>query len=475
MEKSLAFYWIYFSFTRTSLFAVELAWHPLLRRQKLRMANHNASLQFDHSKKRLKISTLHIRFTIVICQMMAEHTLYGNDSELMFPFHLVKPHLSWLPGYLAAADETPLKLLDFLNIVLVFGRARTATLQYIGDLPVCRSLVDSLNSALDRIGGEALHHRLEVVRRGPRLFFVTCRNSPRFNWKTHLTHLEIGRNLDYSAPGHVFVKPFPPRGICQFVERTSMECLFAECVLLESLQDSKANGELLRFNSRKEALFNDVMEQLGLRYRFKWVFITPERIESVQCVMSEPTPPSKDWWEENCVFVDIGGTTEILPALRFCNFLSLFDKYWPLVQHMFHFVAEHETMNYESADAEILFPSEHWRAGRQLYAEVRETLVMDMPPDEFADRFEYVRKRCRDLLEAGQRFRSDASSESKYPRHVTYYTPVFRPSADCMKAFLRSIWEECLMRVSQRWKLRRPLVYTGLPYSNKSVGYHLCF
>ena len=238
---------------------------------------------------------------------MAERTLYGNEREPVFPFHLVMSKLSWLPGYLASADDEPANLLPLLDVVLVLGRARTSTLQGRKHLHACRSLVDALNSVLEDVGGEALHHRLEFVPRGRGLFFVTCRNSPRFNWKTHLTHLEIGRNLDYSTAGHIFVQPFPTRGIAQFIERISMERLFSEYVLFESLRDPKSNAELLRFNSTKEALFNDVIRQFGLRYRLKWVFITPDRAGDVRAVMRETVPPSKDWWEENCVFVDIGG------------------------------------------------------------------------------------------------------------------------------------------------------------------------
>ena len=298
---------------------------------------------------------------IVLFGPMAELALYGNNLEPAFPFDLVAPQLSWLPEYLSAADETASKgssskILPLIDTVLVFTRARTSAMYSRNDLPACRSLVRLLNAVLENVGGEALHHRLELVRRGNGLFFITCKNSPRFNWKTHLTHIDIGRNLDYSASGHIFLRPFPPRGLNQFIERTSMQRLFSEYVLLETLQDNTLNEELSRFNAAKEALFNDVMRRLGLPYRFKWVLSTPSRAESAKSVIASLIPPSQEWWEDNCVFADGNGIPGLASSLRYCSLLSKFEKYWPVIQHMYFFLTKYETMSYVTPDREILFP-----------------------------------------------------------------------------------------------------------------------
>jgi len=62
-------------------------------------------------------------------------------------------------------------------------------------------LAKKLNKAAGAAG--ASHHRIELVRRGPKTYFVTCSKSPRFNWNISLTHFDVGRNLDYFGPGHM--------------------------------------------------------------------------------------------------------------------------------------------------------------------------------------------------------------------------------------------------------------------------------
>ena len=76
---------------------------------------------------------------------------------------------------------------------------------------------------------------------------------------------------------------------------------------------------------------------------------------------------------------------------------------------MFHFVAKYETMRYESSSTEIMFPLEHWEAGRMLYDDVRQALIINMTAGEFESFFESVKKRSGDLLQAGERFLSDDS------------------------------------------------------------------
>jgi hypothetical protein len=261
---------------------------------------------------------------------MAELALYGNELEPSFPFNLVVPQLSWLPLEFSADPEV-YKILPLLDTILVFARARTSTLNYKTDISACRSIMIRLNSVLENIRGEALHHRMELVKRGRGLFFITCIKSPRFNWKTHLTHLDIGRNLDYSCAGHFFVHPFPPRGSIEFFERHSMQSLFSETVLLEVLEDVEVKKELVRFNTAKEDMFNDVMRKFGLRYRFKWFFITPEHAEDAAAVMVGVTPPSQEWWEDNCVFADGNGIVGLVWCCRYATLLSKFEQYWPLV------------------------------------------------------------------------------------------------------------------------------------------------
>jgi len=129
---------------------------------------------------------------------MAENTLYGNHNEPEFPFARVGENLEWLQRDLSYRENARGTDIDYfasvLDTVLVWSRARTAAFLRTCHYYECRSLALLLNAALEEAG--ACHHRLELVPFGRWYFFVTCRNSPRFKWKTRLTHIEIGRNID---------------------------------------------------------------------------------------------------------------------------------------------------------------------------------------------------------------------------------------------------------------------------------------
>lgn len=192
---------------------------------------------------------------------MAERELYGNDEEPGFPFDRVLLHLYWL--LTALSNATDQNLLALLDTVLVFCRARTSMLWHATFLEECHSLMLRLNAALRE--ADASYHEMELVKRGRGIFFITCKNSPRFNWKNHLTHLQVGLNLDYSCPGHFYPQRPPlPRGWNCFLERDSPIALFKESFLLELLDTMEERQEMIRFNPAKEKLFNEAMQNLRL-------------------------------------------------------------------------------------------------------------------------------------------------------------------------------------------------------------------
>src|SRR5277367_446819 len=240
---------------------------------------------------------------------MAEHTLYQNFAEPEFPIPDVAEKVEWLPAYIDeilidnadSRDHTDI-LTTLLDTVLVFARARTSGLHNMRQYDVCMSLTSRLNSVLRSI--DATHHTMELVRYGSNLFFITCKQSPRFIWKSRLTHREIGKNLDYFTAGHFVHPPFPPRGSISFVERESLVSLIDEIVYLEYVTDPADWERLVAFTSAKEGLFNSVMASLNLPFRFKWIFDCPEKHLEVSKVMKNSFPPSREWWEEHCVWVD---------------------------------------------------------------------------------------------------------------------------------------------------------------------------
>lgn len=109
--------------------------------------------------------------------------------------------LSWLGAYLQEHILDPVNdLSPLLNTVLVFARARTSTFQNLSSWNQVSELAKRLNSAADSVG--ASYHQVELVRRGPKTYFLTCSRSPRFNWNISLSHRDVGRNLDFFAPDH---------------------------------------------------------------------------------------------------------------------------------------------------------------------------------------------------------------------------------------------------------------------------------
>jgi hypothetical protein len=398
---------------------------------------------------------------------MAEDALYGNYLESKFPFDLVIPRLTWLPAYLSAKNATPSgessnlnsANVPLLDVVLVFARARTSAMHSMEHFAACQSLAILLNAELQAIGEEARYHRLEIVRRGPTLFFVTCVNSPRFNWRTHLTHLDVGRNLDYLAAGHIFGPPYPPRALCQLFERTSMKPFAGEFVLLESVNDDLVRQRLIYFNKTKEALFNDVMQRFGLTYRFKSTLITPQKAATAHhFVIANRLPPSKDWWEDNCIFVDGNGMSGIPPALRFCTFDSKFHQYWPLIQYMHRFLPKYYWLDRRSVAAHS--GPEYWATGDRIFAVVRKFLVEDRTDEDFQLFFEWVTMELDDLLKTAGGMPRQISQR---PGWAVATKHVFAGCVHSLVALPRLILEEIKLHTFQRWKLRIPLIYHAIP------------
>lgn len=241
---------------------------------------------------------------------MAERALYHNSSEPLFPYEQVLPHLTWLPSYVASSQD-PAKvswngeLVAIIDTILVFCGARTSCLHAMEFLSVCASLVNRLNSILATL--HLQRYELEVVRRGPVsvglwLFFVVRKRSPRFIWNRHLTHNEIGRNLDMFAAGHFERRPSGLGGVSMILERSMILPVFNEGVLLEHLTP-EVKKRFVDFNKRKEKLYNDTMEMLDLEFRFLWLFESQELHDEFMERMKSQEPPSREWWLENYAFV----------------------------------------------------------------------------------------------------------------------------------------------------------------------------
>ena len=323
---------------------------------------------------------------------MAEQVLYHNFEEPEFPIHDVAKKLGWLPAYIDdilvenkySSDRTDI-FSTLIDTVLVFTRARTSVFHNMRQHDICMSLTSRLNSVLQAI--DATHHSMELVRRGSNIFFITCSRRPRFIWKSRLTHREVGRNLDYFAAGHFLRPPFPPRGTISFVERESLTSLIDEIVYLDYVADKTDWERLVAFTSAKEALFNSVMDSLNLSFRFKWIFDCPEKHVEVSRVMKNPFPPSQEWWEKHCVWVDGFGNDDVVLEMggpMFCNFNTRFREFWPLIQRTHQCIMEYRRVEFwEASQGEG-----YWKETTDLIGEIKETIsnsTKDQVPDHVMD------------------------------------------------------------------------------------------
>ena len=267
---------------------------------------------------------------------MAEHALYFNTSEPQFPFDKIRAKLTWLPNYLST-HITRYNSDCYLNIILVFSRARTSALLTMNYWDEVRMLTARLNAAAESLN--ASHHKLELFRCGG-MFFITCRRSPRFQWTLPMSHYEVGRNLDYFAPGHISRDPLEVRCAVRFIERHSLCEITSEAVLLRYLDSTSVIEEFQRYNATRDKLYNTAMERLGLEYRVKCIVMTPAVLEDVALTMASQTPPSSRWWEHPCYFVNGTFFADVLVGTKFnfCGYQTRFVEYWPLIQLTFYFV-----------------------------------------------------------------------------------------------------------------------------------------
>ena len=404
---------------------------------------------------------------------MAELALYGNSTEPEYPFDRVVRNLEWLGPYLSSREkakgDTPDDL-DFfaslLDTILVWSRARTAGFQRNVHYPDCKELALMLDASLQQAGEPRYYRRLKFVRCGKTQFFVTCRNSPRFIWKPRFTHLDIGRNIDYCAAGHI--GGAGPRASAKFLERTTLHFFGAEVVYFEALQDPIAKERWINFNRAKEQLYNETMERLGLKYRFKLFFEFPQTHREIESVMMQTTPPTAEWWEDNCLLLSTIG--EMGPGrigALFCDFRTRYVEYWELIRCIYSFGLKYFRVIHSKINSHCGFDFSV-KLGLVL-VKVYRKCVKEMTPSEYESLLNQTRHEL-DIL---------ATAAEKYLRWVKMHEdkvePLIFPERRRRRDYIKVVsYKVCLigrwicMHTFERWKLREPLVYDEIPIPNVS-------
>src|SRR5271170_2227667 len=402
---------------------------------------------------------------------MAESVLYGNHNEPEFPFDQVVNNLKWLGPYLSTCEKAKVDTVDvtdffasLLDTVLVWSRARTAGFQRNVHYPDCKELALLLNATLKQAGPSAYYHRLEFAPCGATQFFVTCRNSPRFIWKTRFTHLDVGRNIDFCATGHLGGHPESvPRAFVEFIERSTFHHFSGEAAYFEALQDPTARERWIHFNKAKEQLYNETMEKLGLKYRFKCIFEFPQTHHEIRSVMTRTTPPSTEWWDDHCYDLHrIGEMGSIRVGISFCDFQTRYYEYWELIRCVYSFGLKYFPLVLSTINAHCRFDfSERLRL---LLLEVRAKTAERMTPDEYELLLNHTRHELEDLAGAAEDYLEwQRLHEPKKEKKSPGYRERIGDYMWIIVSRVKSSGLDLYIHLFQRWRLRKPLVYNGLP------------
>ena len=387
---------------------------------------------------------------------MAENLLYFNTDEPQFPFGLMTTRLLWLPAYLSThmSDRDP--GVPLLNTVLVFSRARTAALLSMRDWNQVSRLAERLNAAAESI---ASHHKLELVPHSG-MFFVTCRQSPRFQWTLPMSHYNIGRNLDYFAPGHMRTDPNEKTWGVIFIEKRSLCALTAEAVFHHALDNECVRNEFQRFNDVRVRLFNSAMEQLGLDYQFKCVVMAPNMPELIALTMANPSPPPPGWWDDNCYFVNGTMIPGVLSDTRFnfCGYQSKYNRYWPLIRLTFYFVLSYKRYEYHHST-----DSTYWKSMESLLLRIKSICEQDIVED-LPSVFVEIEESFKSLVESAQlnpEYESDFQATIARQLHLR---KTWSYRLDNLKNKCRVMSRVVYMHVFERFKLRPRLVRESVDY-----------
>jgi hypothetical protein len=395
-----------------------------------------------------------------------ERHLYGYtaDPELSLPD--LAPRLDWLPSRLAAAEHSHHDFEMMLNTVLVFAGARTSTIGGHGQLDLTRSLVADLNSTLT--SDEYPQFAIEIVFKGPEPFCVTRSQSPRFDWSLRLTHLQVGRNLDYFAAGHIDQKG-GTRAIMDFIERETVSQLWGEmapCDLIDHIEFYEA---WCSFSNRREEIINGALCELGLKYRVSWSLLSPKQTEMMQLVMQNPKPPSDDWWHRNWNLVNFPPPYDRSSFYLIARPATRFRVHWEFLQFVYNFYAKYSCDDLSwNPDFKQFEP----RFDQVFQEDIAGNLVRDMDSEESSKFYENSKSKLQDLAVIAEKFSRSAISPRSVSSTSTWVW-IWRRLCWfpwCLRHWVWFVTEGLKIHLFQRWKLRKPRIHPRPPLPAHSDG-----
>jgi len=205
------------------------------------------------------------------------------------------------------------------------------------------------------------------------------------------------------------------------------------------------------------------MEKLGLKYRFKCIFEFPQTHDEIRSVMTQTTPPTKEWWDDHCYHLHrIGEMGSIRAGILFCDFQTRYYEYWELIRSVYSFGLKYFPLVLSKINTHCQFDfSERLNL---VLLEVLGKTAKRMTPDEYElllnqtrHEFEALAGAAEDYLEWQRLY------EPKKEQKPTACRERFGDYVWVIVSRLKSFGLDLYIHLFQRWKLRKPLVYNGLP------------
>ena len=201
------------------------------------------------------------------------------------------------------------------------------------------------------------------------------------------------------------------------------------------------------------------MEQLGLKYRFKYQMIYPNHSQIIQSVMYCSTPPTLEWWEENFFVLN---SPDGVVIIEWCRFESNFSDNWELVCYVYSFLLKNiclETYRMFERHA-----NEQWERLENKLEEVHVALILPLNAEKSESLFTGLRREFSEFTVTAETLRKTSTADKKDSKPVSLYRRLHcrvTLSIRWARFALRAFWQDVHICLFEQWKLRKPMVWKG--------------
>ena len=258
-------------------------------------------------------------------------------------------------------------------------------------------------------------------------------------------------------------------GVSMLIERSDLFSVFDEVVLLEYFTP-EITERFVEWNKCKETLYNDAMKNLGLDFRFLWLFDTPSHRKQVAEQISARDPPSREWWIENFPYVlGYDAPDVVWDGTTFCAWNSQYEKYWELIQRTHKFCVEYRGEREWQAHEQ---GHDFWFRSSAVFAEIKDAVSK---PRTAGGTSEDVRKITLLFLGRLDRLSEEADmlppfvNATEFPlkkgksstKRIVGFLRGWKVLRSLVEYYRRSIWESGVVFLFERYKLTPRLTTPG--------------